>query len=167
MEYQIGDIVVHWSYGPGKILQMDEKVISGQSVLYYVVELGDMTLYVPSNNNNGETRLRSLTPPNDFKYLFGLLSAPAEPLSTDRFERRTFLLERMHDGKLESICQVVRDLNGFKKSKKMNDSDVSILDRAQKLLLNEWKLSLAIPLVEAEQELKRMLTEPALNEKTQ
>lgn len=156
MAYNVGDIVVHWSYGPGKIKQMDEKQISGQSTHYYVVEVGDMTIYVP-HEDEGESRLRSLTSPGDFERMFTLLKGPAEPLSPDRFERRTILLEMMRDGKLESICRVIRDLTDFKKSKKMNDSDVSILDRAQKLLLNEWQLSLKIPLSEAEHELKQML----------
>lgn len=158
MDYQIGEIVVHWSYGPGTILSMDEKEISGQLTRYYVVELGDMTIWVPRDQDN-EVRLRCLTSPDEFAQLFTLLQLPAEPLSLDRFERRTTLLGRMHDGKLESICRVVRDLNGFKKSKKMNDSDVAILDRAQKLLLNEWRLSLEVPMSEAEDRLKLMLTE--------
>jgi hypothetical protein len=37
----------------------------------------------------------------------------------------------MHDGRLESICKVVRDLSFFGKHNRLNDSDNVILQRAQ------------------------------------
>ena len=50
----------------------------------------------------------------------------------------------MKDGRLESICQVIRDLVVFRQTKKLNDYDNAILDRAQNFLINEWQISLGV-----------------------
>ncbi len=156
MDFQVGDQVVHWTYGPGQVIRVDEKNVSGQAVSYYVVQVRDMTIWVPKSNS-GESSLRFPTPANKFQEIFAILNGPGEPLSSDRFERKTQLLERMKGGQLASICQVIRDLATFKLSKKMNDSDIAIMERAQNFLLNEWILALSVPLKQAEHELKLIL----------
>ena len=50
----------------------------------------------------------------------------------------------MRDGQLASICRVVRDLTQFKRSKKLNDQETSILERATNSLLTEWSHSLGM-----------------------
>jgi RNA polymerase-interacting CarD/CdnL/TRCF family regulator len=54
---------------------------------------------------------------------------------------------------------VVRDLSSYGKTRKLNDNDLSILDRSRKFLLNEWRLSLSIPMSQADDELQKMLGE--------
>jgi RNA polymerase-interacting CarD/CdnL/TRCF family regulator len=156
MNFQVGDQVVHWTYGPGEVIQLDEKALSGQTELYYVVQIRDMTLFVPINDK-AETSLRLPTPAEEFESLFTILRSPAEPLSGDRWERKTELISRMKDGRLESICQVIRDLVVFRQSKKLNDYDNAILDRAQNFLLNEWQISLGVTRNQAEHELYALL----------
>ena len=91
MNFQVGDQVVHWTYGPGEVIQLDEKALSGQTELYYVVQIRDMTLFVPINDQ-AETSLRLPTPAVDFESLFTILKSPAEPLSADRWERKNQLM---------------------------------------------------------------------------
>jgi RNA polymerase-interacting CarD/CdnL/TRCF family regulator len=158
MNFQVGDRVVHWTYGPGEVIQLDEKALSGQIETYYVVQIRDMTLYVPINDD-GQTSLRLPTPSAEFESLFTILKSPEEPLSGDRWERKNQLIEQMRDGRLESICKVIRDLVAFRKLKKLNDYDAAILERAQNFLLNEWQVSLGIPRTQAEHELHRLLGE--------
>ena len=74
-------------------------------------------------------------------------------------ERKGQLTERLREGSLESICQLIRDLRSFSYKKKLNESDTQILERACKMLLDEWHLSLAIPVPEAQRELDRLLEE--------
>ncbi len=159
MDFQVGDKVVHWVYGPGEVVQLDAKEISGGKVDYYVVQVGDLTIWVPRSSASS-TSLRFPTPPGDFQKLFEILGASPEPLPTDRFERRTYLLEQMRAGTLKSICRVVRDLSSFKHANKMNDLDTTILARAQKFLLNEWEMALSVPNWQAERELKQILENP-------
>jgi RNA polymerase-interacting CarD/CdnL/TRCF family regulator len=154
--FHVGDSVVHWAYGLGEVIQMDEKAISGHTDKYYVVQIGDLTLWVPFNET-GEPCLRYPTPAKDFQKLFRILSSPGESLSPDRFTRKTQLTELMKDRSLESICRVVRGLTDFQRTKKINENDRSVLDRASKFVLNEWSWALSIPIEQAKGELRELL----------
>lgn len=156
--FQVGDRVVHWSYGPGVILQMDEKEIAGVTTRYYMVQVRDMIMWVPVTDA-GERGLRFPTPPEDFPALYVILSSAAEALSDDRMERKTQLSDRLKDNRIDSVCRVVRDLTYHQRNKKMNDNDNVMLQRARTFLLNEWSTSLSISLTQAEQELDRLLGE--------
>jgi CarD family transcriptional regulator len=157
MNFQVGDPVIHWSYGLGRIIRLDEKMVKGHTDKYYVVQIRDLTLWVKLNKTD-EHGLRPPTPAKDFKKIFPLLSSPGEPLSQNRFARKTELTELMRARTLESICRIVRDLVHFKREHKMNDDDTSTLNYARDFLLNEWSVSLSVPIQQAERELKRLLT---------
>jgi CarD family transcriptional regulator len=154
--FQVGDQVIHWVYGLGEIIQLDEKVLSGHTEKYYVVKIRDLTLWVPLEET-GEHCLRFPTPARDFQKLFGILSSPGDPLSGDRFVRKTQLTELMRNRTLESICRVVRDLVDYKRTKKMNENDNSILAHAKNFLLDEWSVALSVPVQQAERELRNLL----------
>jgi len=160
VDYQVGEKVVHWNYGMGDVIQLDEKLLGGQMTRCYVVRIRDLTIWVPIHQV-GDSSLRLPTPRDEFENLFAILCSPGELLSNDRLERRTQLIEKIKDGKLESICQVVRDLSFYRQAKKLNDHDKTILERAQSFLLNEWRLALTVSLPEAELELKRLLEDSA------
>jgi RNA polymerase-interacting CarD/CdnL/TRCF family regulator len=156
MAFQVGDQVIHWAYGLGEIIKLDEKELFGCTSRYYVVKIRDMTIWVPINEK-GERCLRSLTPAEEFEKLFGILSSPGEPLSVDRLERKNQLMEQLKDGTLESVCRVVRDLAFHKKMKKTNENDGVVLARAKSFLLDEWSVVLAVPIYQAEHELSKLL----------
>jgi len=154
--FHVGDRVVHWAYGLGEIIKLDEKVLSGHSAKYYVVQVNNLTLWIPLAKTD-ERCLRFPTPARDFPKLFCILSTPGEPLSPDRYTRKTQLTELLEDRTLESICRVVRDLEDYQRVKKINESDKSTLDHAREFLLNEWSLVMSIPLQQAEGELTKLL----------
>ena len=165
MEYQVGDKVVHWTYGLGEIVQLDEKVISGQAAAYYVVQIGELTIWVPQKMA-GQSSLRPPTPAREFKKTVTMLKSPGEPLSEDRLRRKAELMELMRDGRLESLCRVVRDLSFYGKSNRLNDNDHAILQRAQNLLVDEWHVSLSVPVQQAQHELKKLLEETPQSSKS-
>jgi RNA polymerase-interacting CarD/CdnL/TRCF family regulator len=156
MDFKVHDRVIHHAFGIGEIIQLDEKEVSGRTAKYYIVQLNDMLLWVPMNEA-GEGSLRFVTPRSEFKSLFEILQSQAEDLPQDRLARKTQLLERLKDGKLDSICLVIRDIHHFGRSKRLSDYDSIILERAKNFLLNEWAVALAIPIRQAEQELRDML----------
>jgi RNA polymerase-interacting CarD/CdnL/TRCF family regulator len=154
--FQVGDHVIHWMYGLGEVIQLDEKVLSEHTDKYYVVQIRDLTLWVPINQI-GEPCLRFPTPARDFEQIFRLLSSPGEPLSNDRLIRKTQLTERLNERTLKSICQVIRDLANYKRTNKFNETDTSILEHARNFLLNEWSIALSVPIQQAEHELRNLL----------
>ena len=129
MNFRVGDTVVHWMYGLGKIVGLEERALAGQKILYYVVKVGDLTVCVPADDK-AESRLRYPTPQRNFKKLSAILSGPGELLSDDRLERKIQLRKKLDDGKVEAVCQVIRDISSFEKRKSLNDEDKNILRRA-------------------------------------
>jgi RNA polymerase-interacting CarD/CdnL/TRCF family regulator len=158
VDFHTGDKVVHWAYGTGEILNLEEKHLSGQTTQCYVVQIGDLMLWVPINGGD-KSSLRALTSPEEFDELFEILASPAEPLSEDRLERKNHLMAEMREGTLRGICRVIRDLHNHRRTSKMNDGDNVILERAQNFLLNEWQLALSVPYAQADKELKRIIGE--------
>ena len=154
--FQIGDQVIHWVYGLGEIIQLDEKVLSGKSSKYYVVRMSNMTLWVPMNEA-GEHHLRLPTQAKDFKKLVNILASPGETLPPDRHARRIYLTQLLEDGTLASICRVVRDLEHYKKENRTNEYDHSILERARGSLVTEWSVAFSKPIGEVEHELNELL----------
>lgn len=158
MTFQAGDPVVHGVYGLGKVLELDEKELLGKVKQYYVVEIRDMTLWVPVNQSEPGS-LRPPTQEGEFIRLFDLLRQQGESLTDDRLERKAQLSERMREGSLESICCVIRDLTHHGRQKKLNENDQAVLQRARNFLLNEWTFVFSIPLQQAEKELDALLQE--------
>jgi RNA polymerase-interacting CarD/CdnL/TRCF family regulator len=156
MNLHVGDPVIHWIYGFGEILRLEEKILPGQASLYYVVQVKDMTIWVPSDEEL-MNRLRIPTPEGQFEPLFDILSSPGEPLSQDRLERRTHLLEEQKNASAEANCRIIRDLSSRQQEARLNDHDVLVLKQTQHSLLSEWTYSLSVPLAQAEDELHRLL----------
>lgn len=157
MSFHEGDPVMHWTYGLGKIIKLEERALSGTNSMYYAVQINDLTVWVPADGML-ETRLRPPTPKNRFKNLLAILSGPSEPLPEDRQERKLRLLEMLRDGRAESLCRVIRDLSAYRQLKSLNDNDQTLLKRSQAALLGEWGFALSVTPAQAELELHRLLT---------
>ena len=72
--YKVGDTVVHWAYGTGKIVAVADKGLPGYPCSYYVIEGSHQTLWVPvEENDRGSLHLP--TTRSDFKLLFNILAA--------------------------------------------------------------------------------------------
>ena len=156
MDFKIGDPVMHWTYGFGKIVKMEERVLSGKKTLYYAVKSRDLTVWVPADDNL-DSRLRPPTSPKEFEKLFEILTGSEEPLSDDRHVRKTFLTDQLKDGRAESVCRVIRDLFAYQKRKSLNENDQHLMRRVQSVLLGEWEYALSVPSTQAATDLHRML----------
>ena len=159
MNFHKGDTVMHWTYGIGQILNLEERALAGSKTIYYEVQVRDMTVWVPADSKV-RSRLRTPTSKPQFQRLLAILSSPSEPLPEDRLERKTRLLELLEDGRPESLCRVIRDLSAYQKqqAKPMNDNDQMILKQSRNTLLGEWGFVLSITHAQAEYELHRLLT---------
>ncbi len=160
MDFHVGDPVVHWSFGIGKIVGMEERTLSNQKASFYLVQVRDLTICVPVDNRT-ESRLRPPTSTREFKKLFAILKEEGEQLVEDRMERKSLLRKRLADGRAETVCKVIRDLFALSLKKPLNDDDRTILNRAQGLLCAEWGFAFSVPQEQAEGELMRLLKKSA------
>ena len=156
MKFHEGDMVMHWTYGLGQIIRLEERNLSGLNAIYYAVQLRDMMVWVPSDGEL-QHRLRAPTSKSGFKELIAILSKPGTPLPDDRQERRTYLLGLLRDGRTQSLCQIIRDLYAYQKVRSLNESDQSMLKQARSTLLGEWGFVQSLTPAQAEQELHHWL----------
>jgi RNA polymerase-interacting CarD/CdnL/TRCF family regulator len=156
MGFRIGDQVIHCTFGLGEITQIEEKIINGHLANCYVIQLNNMTIWVPMDDL-GQNSLRLPTPPEEFIKTLPILSSQNESLLEDRVLRKKQLSDQLKDGQLASICRVVRDLTYYQRNSKLNDQERSILERAIRSLLTEWTFSLGTPQHQAQQAMESML----------
>lgn len=159
MNYQIGDKVIHWTHGSGMITAIDEKDLAGQTLQYYVVETGQLTLWVAVDKPRGEESIRPPTGSFEFKALLNTLRVPGKGLPDDHYERKNQLAERMQKRKLVNICGVIRDLTTLSHLQNLNMNDRAVLKHAEECLLDEWELSLGSTRSSALLDLEVLLSE--------
>ena len=157
MDFHIGDKVIHSTYGLGEIIRIEEKQVHDSPTNCYVFHTNELTIWIPINDLHQHS-LRTPTLPDEFKGLFSILTSPGEALPEDRVIRKDQLIESMKNGQLASICHVVRDLTHWKRNKKLNDQEKSILERATSSLLTEWIYSLGVDKYQAQQAMTQMLS---------
>lgn len=162
MKFHEGDMVMHWTYGLGQIVRLEERNVSGLNAIYYAVQLRDMMVWVPSDGEL-QNRLRTPTSKSGFNELIAILSNPGEPLPDDRKERRSHLLGFLRDGSTQSLCHIIRGLHAYRNIRTLNESDQSILKQARNSLLGEWGFVRSMTPAQAEHELNHWLMSESLD----
>jgi RNA polymerase-interacting CarD/CdnL/TRCF family regulator len=156
MDFHAGDTVMHWTHGLGTVIRREKRDLFGHQALYYAVKIGEMTVWVPEDENL-RNRLRIPCSKARFRRLLALLSKPGEPLPQDRHERKLLLLELLKDGRAESLVQVIRCLASYRHVRSLNDNDQATLRRVQSALLGEWEHVLSVTPAQAERQLYSLL----------
>ncbi len=157
MSFREGDSVMHWTFGLGKVIRMEERDMSGSEVLYYAIQVNDMTIWVPEDGMLN-SRLRLPTSGKEFKKLQKILTSPGDLLPDDRHLRKTMLMDILKDGSAESLCRVIRSLVAYRKVRSLNESDQALLKRLESALIGEWSVALSVTPLQAETELYRLLS---------
>lgn len=156
MDFQTGDTVMHCVHGLGKVIKREERTEIHGPPIYYVVEVRDMTIWVPADDTlENRLRLPTLTP--KFAGLLETLSQAGEPLPDDRHQRRLLLVEWLKGGDVESLFRTIRGLSTYRRIRPLSDNDQNVFDRLEAALLAEWALVMTISLVTAAQEFHRLL----------
>ena len=160
MDFQIWDRVVHCAYGLGQVLAIEERSYNNSTILYYMISVADLIVWVPADDNL-KNRLRHPSGAKEFRKSLSILEGPAQPLPQDRRQRTLQLQEILKDGRVESLCRVIRDLGAHRTDRNWNEHDQALMKRVQNALIGEWSFILSITSMEAEVELRRLLSHRA------
>ncbi|MBI3170613.1 MAG: hypothetical protein HYZ22_19200 [Chloroflexi bacterium] len=161
MEFQSGDWVVHCTHGLGQIKAVEERTFGEASVLYYLVQIAELSIWVPVDENLNK-RLRKPVDEAGFQTLFSILSSSPEALPTDRRMRNQYLSDMLKEGSPESICRVIRDLTAHRKHRTWNEYDGELIRRIKKIFISEWSFIFSVNPHDAEAELQKLLTQNAI-----
>jgi CarD family transcriptional regulator len=158
MNFQIGEKVIHSSFGFAEIVDIENKSISGNKQQFYVVKTKDMLIWVPTSDNPS-IKIRLPSSKKELQSCFNILRSTYSPFSTDRNIRKKTIQFKVNSGKLTSLCEIIRDLSFYKLNNKINDSEKLILEKAILVLLDEWGFVFGITPSTARSELNKLLNE--------
>jgi RNA polymerase-interacting CarD/CdnL/TRCF family regulator len=159
MQFNIGDTVVHASYGIGQIVGLEKlRYLGAEARPYYVVAIENGTIWVPLDDSKG-MHLRSLVRQDELDRYRKVLRDSPLPVSEDRYQRSADFSARLKTASFQTLCEVVRDLTAFGWKKKLNDYDNATLRKVTGNLSREWSLSANIPVSAVEAEIKLLLQE--------
>jgi len=166
VKFKIGDVIVHWTYGLGTVVGIDQKDIGGIAQQFYIVEVGLLKIWVPVELAE-ISAIRFPTESSQFRANLDILRTLGEQLPEHQFQRKIELRDRMQQRTLGDLCHVIRDLTDRSHQHNLNQNDSSVLFRAEEHLLDEWVVSLGAERSNALGELKEYLRgEPQTNGST-
>ena len=154
--FRVGDSVVHPFHGVGEVIAIEQKLLGGERNTYYVVSLGNQTIWVPIKKASG-IGLRPVISKRKLGDVIKILRSKADPLADDLRARQQQIAARLTDRSLKSLSEVLRDLNGRGASNKLNESDLNTVRRVKVLLVGEWAVACNITREEAQRQLDAVL----------
>ncbi len=158
MRYEVGDTVVHPTYGIGRIVEIEDiQYQDTEAHPFYKVSVDNAFIWVKADDT-GEAHLRPITLRKDLDRYRKLLSSDATPLNEDRYKRYSEYRDRLKSASFETWCEVVRDLTARGLLKRLNENDAATLRRVTDILAKEWALSAGIATDEAAAEIKSILS---------
>jgi CarD family transcriptional regulator len=154
--FNIGDKVIHPSYGAGTILEINEKQVGEQQCTYYIIDLLTQagTLMVPVSRAD-ELGLR--LPVERPDHVMTVLNSKPETLSNDHRERQESISTDIRSGDVVKISEAVRDLAYRDRADRLTEADLKLYRAAQDLLVGELALSQDVDMDTAREQVTSVL----------
>jgi RNA polymerase-interacting CarD/CdnL/TRCF family regulator len=156
--YEVGDWVVHLTYGVGQIKKIEKKPIGGTQQKCYHVRTNDGVFWLPLDNADNE-RIRPIAGPKLIQRALAVLKRAPKKMAANFQSRRKRIKRVSLDGDLQTDLKLVRDLNARQFKKGLNATEQDAFNTIVKRFLQEWSLSKGIEIDEAHEMLERFLRE--------
>jgi len=137
LRYHIGDWVVHYFHGVGKIEGIVKKGLPGQEKTYYRVSTKNMDYWIPVEDEMSD-HIEPIRSQEDFDKALLVLADPPEPIGQHHKTRKKRIHERWLDGNLNARARLLRDLNGRRRLESLSFNEREMLDKVMKYFINEW-----------------------------
>ena len=158
LSYSVGDWIVHHIYGVGQVKRVEKKRVNQTKALYYKVQANDSTFWIPVKKADSD-HIRPLSSTSGLKKALRLLKKAPREMDSNYKKRETRINRIRADGKLSSICQMVRDLSAKEREKPLSTTEKRALEAFKDLLLREWSVCVGITIQDAQRELQQALQE--------
>ena len=157
MQFKVSDLVVHSTYGVGRIVEIEEKMFSEKGTrLYYKITLPKRTVWIPVEAQEARG-LRLVTVKSELDQYRTLLKSPPVALHKNHYWRHLELVSRLKQGSFQVVCEVVRDLTAWSWRKPLGQTDTSTLQKTRESLYQEWATAAGVTVVEAIKEVEALL----------
>jgi CarD family transcriptional regulator len=139
--FKVGDKAVYPAQGVAEVVGIDTKEIMGSSQTFYVFRVmdSDKRIMIPVSNVEN-VGLRFVMDDRELEEVYDILRERDVDLNQEPWNRRyRAYLEKIQTGSPYKIAEVVRDLNllKFQNQKTLSFGEKKMLDKAQRLLVQE------------------------------
>lgn len=144
--FQVNDTILYGSQSVCTVTEICERRIGGQKLRYYVLKPvfdSRSTIYVPCENTGLVGKMRRILSAAEIYTLIDELQDGAVPWIADETERKEAYGEILRSGDRKALAGLIRTLYLHREQqkaagKKFHTVDEQLLDRAQKLLHEEF-----------------------------
>ncbi len=142
MTFQVGEKVVYPNHGVATIENISSRAFAGQFERFYLLRLtyNSLTVMVPFSHVE-ELRLRKLTRNGEVAHVMDFLAEGRCRRYLDWKDRFKENTERMRDGSLLGVAEVLKSLLILQADKPLSFREKKMLDRARHMLMTELSTS--------------------------
>src|SRR5215469_8362094 len=142
MTFQVGEKLVYPNHGVATVENISSRAFAGQFERYYLLRLtyNSLTVMVPFSHVE-ELRLRKVTRNGELARALGFLSEGRCQRYQDWKDRFKENSERMRDGSLLQVAEVLKSLLILQSQKPLSFREKKMLDRARHMLITELSTS--------------------------
>lgn len=159
----VGDKVVYPMHGAGVIEGIEAREIKGTTQDYFVLTMlfGDMRVMIPVHNVD-HVGLRPVIASGEVSHIPEVLEErPCQIMRNINWNRRfNFYLDKMKQGDIFSVAEVVRNLLAQDRVKKLSTGERRLLSTAKQILVSELMLSCSEESTTVESWLDKWFVEP-------
>jgi len=155
--YSIGDWVVHYAYGIGRIEKIEDKPINGDPVPCFQVKAQNGANWWFKRSGAENPRIRPVASPDVLLHAEEELQEPIRDLELDKNLWKKHIDEVMMSGDFIAIAQIVRDLTVLKTKRKLNQIESKSLNLFKNRLISEWSATMDTDIEAVGRKLKRYL----------
>jgi len=138
--FNIGDWIVHYYHGVGKIEDIVEKGLDGNQKLYYKVSTKDIDYWIPLEDESND-HIEPIRSKEDFAEALKTIAKKPIPIAQHHKTRKKRIHDRWMIGSLESRAEAVNRLHGRLKLEKLSFSEKEMLEKVRKYFINEWLIT--------------------------
>ena len=134
--FEVGDWVIHYFHGIGKVKDIVEKGLDGNEKTFYKVATKEIDYWIPIEGENAE-HIVPVRSKKEFSKALKLLASTPEPIANHFKTRKKKIHNRWLDGDLLSRAKLLRDLNGRLKLEKLSFSEKEMLKKVRKYFIEK------------------------------
>jgi CarD family transcriptional regulator len=164
MNFQIGEKIVYPNHGVATIENISSRAFAGNFERFYLLRLvsNSLTVMVPFSHA-GDLRLRKVTRNGEVVKVVDFLSQGRCRRHSDWKDRFKENTEKMADGSLLSVAEVLKSLLQLQAQKPLSFREKKMLDRARHMLITEFSTSRGLTEVQAAEMLEKALAKSDLH----
>jgi len=135
--FEIGDWIVHYYYGIGRVKDIVEKGLEDNKNTFYKVSTKEIDYWIPIDREDAD-HIEPIRSKKDFEYAYEILSQPPKPIGKQYKTRKKRIHDRWLEGNLPSRAKLIRDLNGCLKLEKLSFNEKETFEKVKRYYIAEW-----------------------------